>query len=182
RIYPATSTAFTLSSSAAGGTIAVGQTAASPGTPLSVAGSIAISADNIVSTGTLIAPFGSIDLQAGKSLTLGDGSVTSVSGAGTVLPYGNTQFGGTQWVYTSQVSQVPQRQVTLQGANVSVAANAAIDLRGGGDLYAYEWVPGTGGTRDALATGVIPGLYAILPSSAGQYASYDPLLWAGFPL
>ncbi len=182
RIYPATGTAFTMSSNAAGGTIAVGRTAASPGSPLSAAGSLTLAADNIVSTGTLLAPFGSIDLEAGRSLTLGDASITSVSGAGAVLPYGSTQLAGAQWIYTSQVPQLPQRQVTLHGAQVSIATNASVDLRGGGDLYAYEWVPGTGGTRDALATGVIPGLYAILPSSAAQYATYDPLLWAGSSL
>ena len=41
-------------------------------------------------------------------------------------------------------------------------------------MYAYEWVPGTGGTKDALTQAQNPGLYAVLPSLIGQYAPYDP--------
>ena len=55
---------------------------------------------------------------------------------------------------------------------------AAIDLSGGGDLAAYEWVPGPGGSKDALApatsAGATPGLYAVLPSTRGLSAPQDP--------
>jgi filamentous hemagglutinin len=182
RIFPATGTAFSITASGAGHSVTIGQTGASPGIPLSVAGSLTINADNIESSGTLIAPYGTIDLEAGNSLTLASGSVTSVNGGNTVLPYGNTQLGGTQWVYGGLVTAVPARQVTLHGPAVTLTSQATVDLRGGGDLYAYEWVPGTGGSHDALAPNVVPGLYAVVPSMLGQSAPYDPVAWAGSPL
>jgi filamentous hemagglutinin len=188
RIYPATGTAFSIISTGAGSTVGIGQSGVSPGVPLSAAGSITIAADNITSTGTLLAPFGSIDLEAGKELTLGSGSLTSVSADGAVIPYGNTQFGGKQWVYTGVLPALPTRQVTLHGPDVTVAGGAVVDLRGGGDLYAYEWVPGTGGTVDRLSNdtstqgGGVAGLYAIVPSMMGQYAPFDPVTWAGSSL
>ena len=57
-----------------------------------------------------------------------------------------------------------------------------MDVSGGGDLYAYEWVPGTGGRNDALAPGATKGLYAIVPSLQGQFAPYDPQEYAGSDL
>ncbi|HEY0747555.1 MAG TPA: filamentous hemagglutinin N-terminal domain-containing protein, partial [Steroidobacteraceae bacterium] len=188
RIYPATGTAFSINSSGIGNTVAVGQSGVSPGVPLSAAGSITITADNITSSGTLLAPFGSIDLEAGTALTLAADSLTSVSANGVVIPYGNTQLGGKQWVYSDVLSALPARQVTLQGPDVTIASGAVVDLRGGGDLYAYEWVPGTGGTHDRLsndtspAGGGVVGLYAIVPSLMGQYAPYDPVAWLGSSL
>src|SRR5262249_35668288 len=46
-------------------------------------------------------------------------------------------------------------------AAINVASGATIDLRGGGDLQAEEFVPGTGGTRDVLAAG--ENVFAIIP-------------------
>jgi hypothetical protein len=145
-----------------------------------------ITADVIQSSGTLLAPFGSIDLNASKTLDLQAGSLTSVSGAGLTIPYGATQLGGQEWFYSPaggsplSITGIPARSVSLTAPSLSVAAGATVNLAGGGDLYAYEWVPGTGGTVDALgqnaSTGLpnVPGLYAILPSTRGQYAPYDP--------
>src|SRR5262249_17488959 len=42
-----------------------------------------------------------------------------------------------------------------------VVAGSTVDIRGGGDLVAFEHVPGPGGSHDVLA---LPGLYAILPA------------------
>ena len=177
RLYPATQTAFTINDSGSAGTVTIGQTNASPGTPLSVAGSLTIDATNIVSSGTILAPFGEISLNATNSLSLQDGSVTSVSAAGATLLYGQTVLGQTQWVYdgTIPVNGVPTRQVSLTAPNVSFASGATIDVSGGGNLSAYEFTAGTGGSVDALgqASANAAGLYAVLPSTVGQYASYD---------
>jgi len=193
RIYPATYTSFSLDTVHGSGdpasmvdSITLLQNGSSPGTPLSAGGSVSIAADVITSSGTLMAPFGSITLSANDSLSLLSGSVTSVSGAGLTIPYGSTEFGGEQWFYTpvlgtqTAITGIPQRAVSLTAPALKVSAGATIDLTGGGDLYAYEWVPGPGGTADALGqsatTGlaVTPGLYAVLPSTLGQYAPYDP--------
>jgi len=181
RIYPATATRFTVS--ALGGErdiVRIEQTGTSPGTPLSAAGSVQINAREIVQAGTLLAPFGHIALNAVDSLTLLDGSLTSVSGAGVVVPFGHVQLG--EWLYElpgltpTQATQtaIPARTVELSGAEIRMAATSTVDISGGGDLYAYEWLPGTGGSKDALDPLNSPGLYAILPSLRGQFAPYDP--------
>ena len=178
RIYPATYTSFEILDSSDTGTVKIGQTAKSPGTPLSAGGSLQIDAWNIESSGTLLAPFGSITLTAGNSLKLDAGSVTSVSAAdGTVVPYGQTEVGQQEWVYNgnTQIYGIPTRQISLTGPKVTFAQNATINVSGGGDLSAYEFVPGTGGSVDALgqASAAQSGLYAILPSTLNQYAAYD---------
>jgi len=187
RVYPDTYTDFSIQSQGTGGTVTIGSTGASPGTPLSGGGSVNISADNIAISGTLLAPFGSIDLAANNSLTLDRGSLVSVSGAGVDMLYGQTEESGAQWIYetsngsgtyTNTITGVPTKQVTLSAPNVTMASGATVNVSGGGSLTAYEWVPGTGGTTDALAgpgaAGNIPGLYAIIPAARGQAAPYDP--------
>jgi hypothetical protein len=180
RVYPDSFTAFTVEATGTGGVVSIGRTAASPGTPLSAGASINISADDIVIGGTLLVPFGQITLAANNSLTLANGSLVSVSGAGVDFPLGQTQDDGAQWIYTvpggsTTITGVPTKQVSLTAPNITVQSSATINLQGGGDLYAYEWVPGTGGTVDALAgTGTFSGLYAILPAQRGQAGPYDP--------
>ncbi len=180
RIFPATGTTFDITATGAGNTVDIAQTTASPGTPLSAGGTVSISADQITSSGTLLAPFGTINLSANVALDLQAGSLTSVSAAGMTIPYGQTQLGGLQWIYApvgappTTVTGIPQRNVNLTAPSVSVASGATVKLSGGGDLSAYEWVPGTGGSTNALAANVTPGLYAVIPSQRGQYAPYDP--------
>ena len=179
RIYGSTNSAFRLQASGGlNNRIEIGSTGASPGTPLSAGSSLTLIAQDIVQGGTLLAPFGSISMQAGNTLRLTDGSLTSVSGNGITVPYGSVQV--SDWTYAGKpISGIPDRRVTLQGPSVTTAATASIDVRGGGDLYAYQWVPGTGGSKDALASVNTPGLYAILPSLRGQVAPYDPQEYAG---
>jgi len=182
-IYPVTATQFqinVLEDPLLGfeGALTIGQTGTNPGTPYSAGANLAVNTDTLVSTGTLYAPFGTITLNASKSLTLGSQSLTSVSGEGLTIPYGETQLG--QWQYNlgpnqQVITAVPNRLVSLTAPAETLTHAATIDLRGGGDLSAFAWVPGTGGTVDALAPGVTPGLYAILPSTLGHAAPQDPI-------
>ena len=193
RVYPATDSSFLIATVHSPidplsmvDTVSLTQTGASPGLPLSAGGSVSISADRITSSGSLLAPYGTISLNAVESLNLEHGSVTSVSGNGEIIPYGATEFGGEEWFYSPQggtpitITGTPPRTVLLNAPTITVGSGATVNLQGGGDVYAYEWVPGTGGTVDALgqnaATGLaaIPGLYAVLPSTRGQFAPYDP--------
>jgi len=175
RISPTTGSKYFINASGADSTVRIEQAGASPGTPLSVAGSLTITAANIQQGGTLLAPFGSIALNATKSLQLLDGSLTSVSGAGSVLPYGRVDNGDT-WFWRNPVTAMPQRSVTLNGSIVNMASGAVVDVSGGGDLLAYQFTPGTGGKVDVLA-GDANGMYAIIPSLAGQSTPYDPEMW-----
>jgi len=166
--------------------------------PLSGGGKLSIYGSNIVQNGTLRAPFGKIqlgwdgsgtaptDLLTGlafsktTSLTLGAKSVTSVSGIdpttgkGITVPYG-ISLDGTSWIdpggndITS--SGPPQKSVTLSAESLTTEAGSKVDIRGGGELQAYRWVQGLGGSQDILAD---TGSFAILPGYAAEYAPYAP--------
>lgn len=188
RVVPSTTANYTINANfGAGNTVQFTQAGSPPGVPLSVNGSLTVNAANIVQGGTIVAPFGSIALNATNSLTLASGSLTSVSANGALLPYGQVQ-NETDWIYTADttnptaVTAIPQRQVTLHAPTVTLAKGSTVDLSGGGDVYAYEWTPGTGGSKDALANGTIPGLYAVIPSLGSRYAPYDPVMYQGSSL
>jgi filamentous hemagglutinin family protein len=192
RVYPDTYTAYAITSLPGNGaTVSIGSTGNSPGSPLSADGAVAVTADNVAVSGTLLAPFGSIDLIANNSLTLTKGSLVSVSGAGLTVPFGQTQLNQGEWIYQTPngalnpISGVPTKQISLSAPNVVVQSGATANVQGGGDLYAYEWVPGTGGSYDNLsalccasagnvALSSYPNLYAILPTERGQAGPYDP--------
>ncbi|HTP73804.1 MAG TPA: hypothetical protein VML58_16435, partial [Burkholderiaceae bacterium] len=143
--------------------------------PLSAFGSLTVNATDIEQGGVLRQPFGAITLNATRSLTLGDNSVTSVSADGATLPYGQSvNLSG--W----QLPLVPQ-PVTAMPINVGVNLNAvtlitsptaSVNARGGGDVQTWEFFPGVGGSRDYFET---PGLYAVLP----DYAATRALSFAG---
>ena len=138
-----------------------------------------------------VAPFGQIVLEASDRLVLGDASLTSVSGAGLGVLYG-TLRNAEYWLDPSNpqgrsrtnpndagvldenryLSSLPEKRVSLQAPDVSMAAGAVVDIAGGGELYAWEHVPGSGGSHDALT---LPGMYAVLP----RYGGLSPEVAAG---
>ncbi|PPU67276.1 hypothetical protein XpiCFBP4643_15905 [Xanthomonas pisi] len=148
-----------------------------PALPLSAGGTLAMDATTIVQEGRLRAPSGRLilgvqatgdgaaDAVFGNRATtpthevrLQPGSLTSVSLEGAVVPYGTT-VDGSQWRYDGTVqgssaalTAPPQKQIRLAGDTVALDPGARVDLSGGGDLLASEWVPGTGGSRDLLAS------------------------------
>ena len=166
--------------------------------PLAAGGTLSFYSSTIFQQGTLRAPFGTInlgwdgtgtrpvDLLAGiaaggvfpitKNLSLGSGSVTSVSavdpvsGKGITIPYG-ISTDGEDWIDPRGVDitglGAPVKNVVLSGVSVTTAEGSTIDLRGGGDLYAYRWVKGLGGPTDILAADT---RFAILPSYQGNFA------------
>jgi filamentous hemagglutinin family protein len=183
RVYPSTLTRFMLRTES--GTITF---AAPPGqiggVPLSASGLLAVEAPRIVQGGVLAAPFGTIELRASERLELLPGSLTLSSGAGSVVPFGQTQF-GRDWVYalagsTRLVDGVPGRSVALQAPSLVASTGAVVDVSGGGDLLAYEFLRGPGGSRDVLLTSNPEGAFAVLPTLGSLYAPYDPFETQGF--
>jgi filamentous hemagglutinin family protein len=189
--------------------------------PLSAGGALLIDATNIVQSGTIRAPSGAIVFGVGdatdsaaetefaslplvntQSVSLTSGSLTSVSLGGTIVPYGVT-IDGKQWQYNPipgvtnpDLKSPPAKVITVNGANVSLGSGATIDLSGGGDLQAEEWVPGTGGTRDVLSQGTVVytvstagtvaplytdnrNIYAVIPGYSAPVAAYDPIFAQG---
>ncbi|MGD0959775.1 MAG: filamentous hemagglutinin N-terminal domain-containing protein, partial [Methylomonas sp.] len=159
---------------------------------------LTVQASVINQNGNILAPFGQIDLQAANQINFGANSLTSVSGQNQIIPFGVTSA-GLDWLYPVygqvDISQnnnplnlivggsqatlaMPEKQITLNAPGVSTAGKAAIDLAGGGDLMAYEFVPVTGdpASKDVLAPGNAVGggvSFAVLPGYTG-YAPYDP--------
>jgi filamentous hemagglutinin len=200
QIYPSTLSQFTISAdpssvtNPAAGSILVQGSAGRNTDLLSVGGALTLSAGTVTQSGILRAPFGAINIDA-QSITLSANSLTSTSADGLSIPFGTTQ-GGIEWVYPlpngvsvvygTDGSAPPSQHVTLQGAQVNVHSGAVIDVSGGGDLQAYEWINGTGGTNDVLsnsaAQGGRPTQFAILPGLNANVAPYDPNISAGSTL
>ncbi len=166
--------------------------------PLSAGGGLNIYASTITQGGALRAPVGSINVgwdgtgaapkdpisnktvPAAQQVTLGTGSVTSVSaidpitGQAATIPYG-TNLNGTAWIDPTSaditVGGVAQKTVHVSGQSVTEQAGATIDLRGGGDLFAYRFVTGVGGTKDILASTTS---FAVIPGYQVDYAPFAP--------
>jgi filamentous hemagglutinin family protein len=152
--------------------------------PLSAGGGLLLDADHVVQDGTVWVPSGDLvigvqknnfastlaglgvssslaslfPLESTQSVTLGTGSLTSVSLDGETVPYGSTTD-GQEWNYAgtsggiynvSPVTAPPPKSITIAGNDVSLNSGATIDISGGGELQASEWVPGTGGTVNVL--------------------------------
>lgn len=160
QVYPTTQTSATIT---AGNSITV-LANGNPVAPLSAGGKLTLSAPIIDQNGTLRAPFGEIVLDASDTLTLGAGSFTSVSGAGLTVPYGyiidqSLWYAGNP---NTPITVPPEKRVTLKSPKVDTKSGAVIDLSGGGDLLAYQFIPGSGGSSNYLNYG---NAVAILPVS-----------------
>jgi filamentous hemagglutinin family protein len=153
-----------------------------PPVPLSAGGHLGLHASVIRQAGTLRAPLGSIalgwdgresnkpenpvvsDLIASPRstiLSLEDFSVTSVSGfdpltnQDVLFPFGISPD-GQSWIDPRGVdvttTGLPSRGISVMADEVYASPGSVLDTRGGGDLFAYRWIPGLGGSRDLLGT------------------------------
>ena len=167
-------------------------------TPLSAGGTLDVYASDIIQGGVLRAPGGVINLgwdgsgtQPGdpisglspaksSSIVLSAGSITSVSeidsltGQPLIIPYGII-YNGTDWIDPSgtdiTTGGVPSKKINISSATVHDDKGATIDIRGGGDLMAYRFVPGILGSSDILAS---TSSFAIIPGYQAAYAPYAP--------
>lgn len=123
-----------------------------------------------------------------QNLTLAGGSSTSVSavdpvtGKALTLPYG-VNVNGVEWddpagnnitlagntVVGSGTNAIPDKTINISGVNIVDQSGSSIDISGGGDLFSYNFVTGTGGTNDILGSS---GSYAILPGYQASVAPY----------
>ncbi len=215
RTYATTGSSFLIASTADDGLIRFGRTAGtSATTPYSAGSNLLVQAATIEQGGALYAPLGTLTLgststlvggsgfvsagegrfaPATSSVTLDPGSTTSVSAKGLSIPYGTTTdqieyyFSPTS---TNPLTAAPVGTLKLAGTEVTVGAGAGVDISGGGDVFAYEFVPGTGGSRDVLdrfnadpfsgndGLAYPDGrqVYAIVPGlSAEAAAAFDPI-------
>ena len=139
---------------------------------LSGGGILTLQANDIQQDGVLVAPFGQIHLIGNNSVSLGQGSLTSVSGNGQNIPFGTTISAGEIFNPDSgNARNLVEKEISIQSPHTNLGEGATLDLSGGGELFAYEWISGgVGGTKDILAQ---PGTYALIPTMAADYAATD---------
>jgi hypothetical protein len=93
--------------------------------------------------------FGALARNPTTSLTFGAGSLTTVGGGATPIPYGTT-LDLKEYFFTpyslAPLTITPVGQLALRGASIDVQAGAKIDLKGGGDVFAETGIvwAGTG--------------------------------------
>ncbi|QVQ26998.1 filamentous haemagglutinin family protein [Achromobacter deleyi] len=177
---------------------------ATPATPYSAFGTLRLAAATVEQGGVLRAPLGAIVLGdlgstlGTQRLTLLPGSITSVSGAGLVMPYGGTTDGVSYKFKGEDVSLVGvggaigvgqgaslRTGITLAFRDVDALPGSVLDLSGGGELTGAGFVSGRGGSTDARYSPLVridpnggftlPGLesnpvYAIVPGAQPGYA------------
>jgi len=183
QLYPTTLTQFNIAiENNPKGQITIASSGQKDSSPLSAGGMLTIQAPVINQNGVVRAPLGTINLIASDALTLGANSLTSVSAAGQLIPFG-VNFSGLDWLFPIQtnnnlvVTAPPQKNLVLSAPSLVMAKGSTIDVSGGGDLYSYQFQPGIGGSSDYLAYGSASynGGFAILPSLGSSIAPYDPL-------
>jgi len=204
QIYPTTASSYVVNLTGQNSTLSIERSPGTPSTVLSAGGDLSLNAANLVQAGDLLAPFGALHLHATQSITLAPGSLTSVSGEGLLVPFGRTP-GGLDWLYplvginslgnvvSGDINRVykgaPEKVIDLSAPNIALESGATINMAGGGDLSAFEFVPGLGGSIDVLnpsdpnvVNGKYPLVesYAILPTLKSSFAPYDPIEFASY--
>ena len=211
QIYPASDVNAQLLAGATSGAYAVGHVLTINGygapvaAPQSVFGTLALGADTVLQGGIVRAPMGTLILgtdnrgnnfQRASVLKLLPGSVTSVSGAGVLMPYGGTTDGVS---YSYNGTAIKPRAlgtngIRLNGDSVIGEAGALLDLSGGGELTGAGFISGRGGSVDVLRTPLVNSnpafafsaatnsVYAIVPSFGGAYAPVTADAGEGNPL
>jgi len=191
QVYPTSLTRFNLAVSGnPDGTVTFNQGGGA--TPvLSAAGQLTVQAPNIEQNGSIKAPLGEIILEASNSIRFGGSSLTSVAADNQLIPLGVTQ-GGLDWLLplsgTSNslvvddptqgngetdknlIFEAPQKKITVKADKILKEDGALVELSGGGDLLAYEFIPGSGGSKDVLDSDQI---FAVVPGLS-DYSPFDP--------
>ncbi|MEW6641755.1 MAG: filamentous hemagglutinin family protein [Pseudomonadota bacterium] len=177
--------------------------------PYSAFGSLQLNAETINQGGIVRAPFGMLTLGSvpfgalSDSVNLLAGSITSISGAGLVMPYGGTVDG---IIYNYNGAAITLKRIAnmtdnnaengigFNTAHLSADAGATLDLSGGGRLTGAGFVSGRGGSVNILTAPLAsagPGyglsaagnaVYAIVPGRAAAYAPVAAEAGYGAPL
>ncbi|VFR16913.1 Filamentous haemagglutinin family outer membrane protein associated with VreARI signalling system [plant metagenome] len=200
-------------------TLAIRGHGGAPATPLSAFGTLGLHAANIDQGGIVRAPLGRIvfgtvpdmdawDREGRYDVLLREGSLTSTSAAGLLMPYGGTSDGlawrhaGEDVVFQDlaalggqgrQVAGPAQMGVLMGKATLTAERGAVIDVSGGGTLTGAGFVTGRGGSVDVLRTSLAHAnpvyrldgsraqVYAIVPSLDVDHAPVSPDAGAGMP-
>jgi filamentous hemagglutinin family protein len=210
QIYPTTGSVGLIRSTGTDGTITVAGNGAAAPLPLSAGGTLVLDAATIEQGGVLRAPLGTIILGpaaayvtslgtdvATKKIDLLAGSITSTSLDGLDVPYGQT-VAQAQWFYygltggiapsagglgSAPLTSLPAQHVYINGTAITEAPGSTLDLSGGGDVFATEFIPGLGGSQNVLRTSLTGNagatVYSIIPGAQRAVAPVDLDLTGG---
>lgn len=177
--------------------------------PYSVFGALGFLAGTIDQGGVVRAPLGAIQFGSnvggvsengnGGQVILRGGSLTSVSAAGLVIPYGGT-IDGLKYMYLGRelalndlLALDAMGKVEIVADRLTAEPGSVLDLTGGGELAGAGFISGRGGSVDILKTpfaNANPGfgfsaagnaVYAIVPGYASDYAPLMQEKGAGDP-
>jgi filamentous hemagglutinin family protein len=121
------------------------------------------------------------------SIRLRAGSVTSVagrdpfSGREWIIPYGTSADGGS-WIAPGGIditsSGLPGKSVSLASrGSIVMDSGSMVDLRGGGQATAYQWIPGIGGKNNLLSE-ASPSYVSGSSYLPGEIVRYEGGLWS----
>lgn len=157
-------------------------------TPLSALAKLTLQAHDVLIKGVVRQPFGAITIRStsGKP-ELADSSLLSVSGDGVKVPVGS-MINKSQWVYKVNGLSANQavdplspdvakldgsaidKGILVEGHGLTLDSQARLEAQAGGDLLAWEFQKGVGGTKDVLASGQV---FAVLPGYTHDFAPHD---------
>ncbi len=191
RIYPTTMSDFAID--AGNGDITLRAAVSGDQQPvLSAGGRLTFKANNLYQDGNLYAPQGELNFDIEDSLIFEPGSITSVSAADSNILLGQTLNGleflyvtsslnNARTIYSAAQQNMPEKNIVLDARNIDIADDATLDLTGGGDLYNWEFIPGPGGSVDALDATNADNFFAVLPDIRG-FAPFDSQEFRGWNL
>ena len=176
-LYPATASRFELGSTA--DITLRGRGDAPPAALGSYGGELSINARNVSIDAPLLAPGGRLAVNAAGDLVIGESARLATQVPDDPVLFGQLQA-GLDWIYplpngnVRLFDELPSSGIELDAQRFELLAGGVVDASGGGDLLAWEFISGPGGTTDYLAPG--SGRFAILPDSVLNAAPVDPSL------
>jgi filamentous hemagglutinin family protein len=189
RIYPTTNDVFTI---AAADSFTLLRNSDAVDSPIySAGGSLSIESPVIDIMGTIAAPIGKITLDAGDDgiVTLAENAVLTTKGE-VPTRFGN-QLNDVFWTFDDkalgvqniELTEVPGKSVSLNGALVETEEGSLIDISGGGSIYITQFLGSAEGSQNPLTEPgvavVIPGDPFNFPGEAITFNEGNDLLPAG---
>lgn len=184
QIYPSTLSDYTIRLEGAQSVLRT-RAAGNRAPVFSAGGKLTLQAPVIEHAGVLAAPLGTIILNASASIHLAKDSVIDVSAHDLLIPFGRLRGGELNWIYPIDpnaplvITSPPQKSVVLSAPTIQMDDGAKVDLSGGGDIYAFEQIPGPGGSKDFLDVANANGAFAVMPALGTSVAPYDSVEMKG---
>lgn len=177
RIYPTSQSIFTIQ---ADDKFTTGKSGSEvPGPVYSAGGSLTIKAGRIEHGGVIAAPMGSIELSApgnriylaaGSSLTTANESMNNYGIYNDPIWQVFDKNDGTSLSDIVTLTATPKGSIELDAEEVILREGAVVDISGGGNVYAYQFLSGQTGTEDPLkkykSFVIVPDNSIVMPGKA----------------